>query len=89
MQNIFETIPIFLAIIATMFNAQRYSSLTTNRERLTVLLSLVACILLIVAQTSWWVAVSNNTTEELWWANIVWTTFNITTMASYIVAAKK
>lgn len=89
MQNIFEAIPIVLAIIATMFNAERYTALKDNGERLEVILATLACVLLIVAQTSWWVAVMTGTMEELWWANIVWSTFNTVTMISYIVAARK
>jgi len=86
----FELLPVLLAVIAAIVCAIRAG---TERGRLKVLFTLatLACVLLIVAQTSWWSvlvfeAVSSGYIDDDF-ANYIWTVFNCTVMASYLVSA--
>lgn len=88
MHNIFEAIPILLAIYAAIICARQYTLDRRKHHKRVLLLGVISSLLLIIAQTSWYVTyVVNGNLIGTWFANQVWTLFNSLTMLAFIMLA--
>lgn len=85
---LFETLPVVLAIVATVLCAIRYSAERRGRDRLVMALAVVCALLLIVGQLSWWVSyLLMHDNLGTYFANLIWTAFNCLMMTLLILLA--
>ncbi len=86
--DIFELVPVGLALVAAVLCSMRAREAKTRQYRLSLMLGVVCAVLLIVAQTSWWgTYIVQGHLEGTWLANIIWTVFNSLVMVAFILLA--
>lgn len=89
MRTLFESIPIFLAVLSMFYSIRALLLTEKNKDRYIYLTTAFTALLLILAQASWAWSVSNNHSIGEFWANNVWTIFNSLVMFVHILIARK
>lgn len=88
MQHIFETLPIILACYSAIICSRQFAKDRRAQNKRVLLLGIVCSLLLIIAQTSWYVSyVVKGSLLGTWFADQIWTLFNILTMLAFILLA--
>lgn len=86
---IFEALPVLMAV-AAIFSCGHKAVTTRRANDRNVYLGMIVCAaLLITAQSSWTYSMLKGLSEGTDFANILWTAFNIATMAVFIVASRR
>lgn len=85
----FEAIPVVLAIAAIFSCGHKVVTTRRANDRNVYLGMMICAALLITAQSSWTYSMLKGLSEGTDFANILWTAFNIATMAVFIVASRR
>lgn len=85
MSQLFELFPIVLAVVAIITSSIMYGRVRRKADKIRSILSIICAILLIFAQSSWYTAaIVMGQIEDTWFANQIWTIFNILVMVLII-----
>lgn len=88
---LFEALPVLLAVVAIFTCGHRVITMPARRahDRLVYVGMLLCAALLIVAQSSWTYTLLNGGIMGTDAANVIWSLFNTTTMAVFVLAARR
>jgi len=85
-----DLIPVVLAVVAIITLAKSYNQFRRSIDKFIAILASIAASVMLVAQLSWWASnILENRLVDIYFANYLWTVFNVLTMVIFILFARK